>query len=275
MPTLTCEISQSLLDALEELRGTTGDSTSTVVSHALADFLNVDQASLFQVSSPGALVAGVTRGSVTVGALTTHGDFGIGTFDDFDGEMVVLDGTAFQVTRDGVAVADPDDHVPYAVVVNFSPDTTHEVDEVESFDDLLAHLDGLRTTDNEFFAIRADATFAHVKTRAVCKSQGDDLVEAAQAQAEFEFDDVTGTILGFWSPAYTKAVSLAGWHLHFLDVDHVRGGHVLRVRGGDLRVQVQRIADFHVAFPETATFLHADLDTDRTEDLEAAEGDSE
>lgn len=274
MPKLTCEISQSLIDAVDEHASRTGDSRSTIVSHALADALGVDHASLFQVSAAGALVAGVTRGSVTVAELTTHGDFGLGTFDDFDGEMVVLDGTAFQVTRDGAAVADPTEKVPYAVVMNFHPDRTVGLPPVESYDDLLGQLDALRTTDNEFFAIRIDGSFDHMKTRAVCRSEGDTLVEAAQAQAEFEFDDVTGTLVGIWSPPYTNAITVAGWHLHFLTDDQQNGGHVLNSHGSGWDVQIQRVADFHVAFPETTAFMEADLSIDHSRELADAESDN-
>jgi len=274
MPELTSDISQSLLDAVDDLAQRTGDSRSAIVSHALADALGVDHASLFQVSAAGALVAGVTRGSITVAELVTHGDFGLGTFDDLDGEMVVLDGTAYQVTKDGTTIADPAAHVPYGVVLNFHPDATAELEPFDSFDDLVRELDALRTTDNEFFAVRIDGTFDHVKTRAVCKAEGDSLVDAASVQAKFEFDDITGTMAGVWSPKYTQSITVAEWHLHFLTDDHQGGGHVLGGRGSGLQVQVQRVADFHVAFPETAAFMTADLDADHREALDSAETDS-
>ena len=151
MPNLTADISQSLLDAVDDLARRTGESRSDIVSHALADALGVDHASLFQVSAAGALVAGVTRGSITVAELTTHGDFGLGTFDDLDGEMVVLDGTAYYVTKDSTTIADPAARIPYGVVLNFNPDATAELPYVDSFDDLRKELDSMRTTDNELF----------------------------------------------------------------------------------------------------------------------------
>lgn len=43
--------------------------------------------------------------------------------------------------------------------------------------------------------------------------------------------------------------------------------------GSGLRAQVQRIANFHVAFPETAAFMRADLTVDRREELDDAETD--
>jgi acetolactate decarboxylase len=42
----------------------------------------------------GALLAGVYDGNVTIRELLRHGDFGLGTFNALDGEMLVLDGCA-------------------------------------------------------------------------------------------------------------------------------------------------------------------------------------
>ncbi|MDX2381887.1 MAG: acetolactate decarboxylase [Acidimicrobiia bacterium] len=55
--------------------------------------------------------------------------------------------------------------------------------------------------------------------------------------------------------------------------DHQGGGHVLNSCGSGLRAQVQRIANFHVAFPETAAFMRADLTVDRRDELDDAETD--
>jgi hypothetical protein len=45
---------------------------------------------VFQVSTINALLEGVYDGDTTVEDLLRHGDFGVGTFDALDGEMVVL-----------------------------------------------------------------------------------------------------------------------------------------------------------------------------------------
>jgi acetolactate decarboxylase len=61
-----------------------------LVKHTAANTPERD--TLNQVSTIDALIQGVYDGDVTVGDLKKHGDFGIGTFDKLDGEMIVLDG---------------------------------------------------------------------------------------------------------------------------------------------------------------------------------------
>jgi acetolactate decarboxylase len=65
---------------------------SLIVSKALADYLEVAHHTLYQVSTATALVEGIYQGAVRVGTLREHGDLGLGTFEDLDGEMVIVDG---------------------------------------------------------------------------------------------------------------------------------------------------------------------------------------
>lgn len=274
MPRLTCEISRSLLDALAARRTQTGETTDHIVMRALADALQIDHATLFQISTVGALIEGVTQGAITVGELNRHGDFGLGTFADFDGEMVLVDGTTYQVTRDGVSAAPGEALVPFAVVTHFVPENSAVFETIASVDELERRLDAQRNTGNAFFAVRLDGTFEFVKTRAVCKSDGPaSLVEAASQQAEFTFHEVEGLLVGFWTPEYAKSVNIAGWHLHFLTADRNGGGHLLACQGAGIQVQVQHLTDFRMAIPETAAFLKADLTRDMSRDLGQAERD--
>jgi acetolactate decarboxylase len=47
------------------------------------------------------LLAGVYDGSLTLEELTRHGNFGIGTFDKLDGEMMMVDNRIYQIKSDG------------------------------------------------------------------------------------------------------------------------------------------------------------------------------
>jgi acetolactate decarboxylase len=95
----------------------------------------------------------------------------------------------------------------------------------------------------------------------------------AAVQPEFEFGDLPGGLVGFWTPEYAKTLNVSGYHLHFLSADHTRGGHVLDCSDRDLRLQIQQAGDLHIALPETENFLKADLRRDPSADLAKAEGE--
>ncbi|KKK81256.1 hypothetical protein LCGC14_2815300, partial [marine sediment metagenome] len=63
---------------------------------------------LYQTSTVFALMEGAYDGNVSCGQLKQRGDFGLGTFDKLDGEMVVLGGTVYQVRADGSVHKAPD-----------------------------------------------------------------------------------------------------------------------------------------------------------------------
>ena len=78
---------------------------------------------VYQTSTMGALLDGVYDGDVTIRELLRHGDFGLGTFNGLDGEMLVVDGVCYQLRGDGSArVADPEQRTPFAVVTWFAAD---------------------------------------------------------------------------------------------------------------------------------------------------------
>src|SRR5579863_9660021 len=92
-------------------------SCDHVVSVALSQCLGKPLHTLFQVSTSAALVEGLYQGAVQVSRLLRHGNFGLGTFIDLDGEMVVLDGICYQVSSGGsVTLIEGDQLIPYAVV---------------------------------------------------------------------------------------------------------------------------------------------------------------
>ena len=102
MPTLTCTVSETIMRALRERQGRTGESLSHIVASSLADALEVEHVTLFQASIASALVKGVFDGLVTIGELKQHGDFGLGTFDGLDGEMLALDSRFYHVQATGL-----------------------------------------------------------------------------------------------------------------------------------------------------------------------------
>jgi acetolactate decarboxylase len=87
-----------------------------------------------QISTIDALMAGVYDGVTTLGELRKNGDFGTGTFDRLDGEMILLDGVFYQVTVDG-AVKKPDlgTKTPFAAVTFFTADRSVKLNEGSTF----------------------------------------------------------------------------------------------------------------------------------------------
>jgi acetolactate decarboxylase len=274
MHPIHCEIPSSLWLKLNRHTNTAGITLQAAITNALKHYLAEDN-SIYQVSTSAALVEGVYKGAVNIGTLKEHGDLGLGTFENLDGEMIVINGRFFQAKSDGT-VAEVGDSVltPFAIVTRFNSDHETQLGHVENLTDLYSALDKLRASENVFYAFRVSGFFEDMHTRAVCKTKaGVPLVEAAAHQPEFKLKKIEGTLVGFWSPQYASAVDIPGYHLHFISSDHSKGGHVLGLSSDQLFIEIHKEGSLVLALPETEDFLTANLTHDPTAALEKAEKD--
>jgi acetolactate decarboxylase len=184
------EIPDFLEAALAEQATKTGHSISEVAIKSMAESLNLRVHTVFQVSTSGSLVKGVYEGVVSVGRIKQLGTFGMGTFSDLDGEMVVLDGRVYQARADGTVREAPDSATaPFAMVMQFAPDAGGKIGSVANLEHLAAQCDTYRRSDNIFYAFRIDGRFNHVLFR-IMQATAELLSKAASAQPEFEICDV-------------------------------------------------------------------------------------
>ena len=151
-------------------------------------------------------MSGVYDGPTTIAQLATHGDFGLGTFNDLDGEMAVLDGKFYQFKGDGkVVIAGPEQKTPYAAVTFFKPERTLQPEGKLTKAELTKLLDG-ETQGNLFTAIRIDASFPKLEARAVKPQHRPfpTLVEAAKTEYTVDLSGRKGSLVGFRTPAFAQ-----------------------------------------------------------------------
>jgi len=232
-----------------------------------------DREVLFQVSTIDALLLSVYDGILTIGELKEKGDFGIGTFDKLEGEMLVVDGECYQVKVDGVAYIVPDEATtPFATVTFFDPDETVLI-ETANFSELKEILEASFPSKNVFYAVRIDGTFPYVKTRSVPAQERPYplLVDVTANQTVFEFEDASGTVVGFWCPEFASGMNVPGYHLHFITDDRKAGGHILDLRVEGAEVALDVTPNIFMALPTAGDFYDVDLSRDLQEDLERVE----
>ena len=208
----------------------------------------------FQASTLTAMLDGAYDGDVSFAELAEQGDFGIGTLNGCDGEMIALDGRFLRADADGaVSEVAPEALTPFAVLTFFEPRHRFETGAGADFDALCAVIDERVGELTIVHAIRIDAHFETVHCRSVPKQHKPyrPLAEVVAEQRIFDFGDVDGTVLGFRFPNLGLGVGVPGYHLHFLSADHSRGGHLLGCRVGaePARVAVDDLADLHVETP--------------------------
>lgn len=184
---------------------------------------------LYQHGTLAQLVPGLLEGTTTIGELRRHGDTAIGTGEGLDGELIMLDGHAWKVGADGQAIEVPDDFtLPFATVHRAAFQFQCARDDI-GLEDLNARIVEANGRANTFFSVIVRGRFSFMKTRAVVKQKAPypPLEAVADRQAMFLAHDVTGTMLGYFTPPMFNGAAVAGFHEHFLSDDRSMGGHIL------------------------------------------------
>ncbi len=214
----------------------------------------VDRDLLYQLSSMKALKEGTFEGFKPYSEIKKLGDFGIGTFENLDGEMIEMDGQVYRAGADGSIAVQPDDRkAPYVTTTFFDVDQTLAVTQSMDYAQMRNELAAELPDSNTICAIRIDGRFDYVKCRSVPaqKKPYPTLDEAIQHQSVFEFTNVTGRAVGFWFPAYMDGVQAPGFHLHFLKSDKTGGGHLLDFRMKDGTIQYDITRKFEMEIPSS------------------------
>jgi acetolactate decarboxylase len=191
-------------------------------NHAMTDTVT-------QVSIVSALFARVFDGCLPCGELLEYGDLGTGTFDRMDGEMIILDGTLYQVRADGkVYSPDPANRTPFATVCRFRPDQTWTIDEQTDLQTLGKLIDEKAPNQNVFCGIRVQGSFSSMNTHClpIQSKPYPPTADVVRSCPQFEMRNVSGTIVGFRCPPYVRGINDPGYHLHFLSEDKTQGGHI-------------------------------------------------
>ena len=227
------------------------------------------------ISAPvNALVDGIYRENRKLEQVKQHGDFGLGTFNDLDGELVLLGGVAYRVTGTGQVERPGDDvHTPFACVTFFREMTCDEPKSgVQNYDQLMNLLEGILPSPNMMYALWVDGDFEYVRTRSVPKQECfRPLIEVTREQPVFEAKGISGTMAGFYTPKFMSSLNVPGVHLHFLSEDRDFGGHLLECRAVRLRIGMQILRRLQMGLPASLEYMTADFNRDTAGDLARAE----
>jgi acetolactate decarboxylase len=235
----------------------------------------VDREMFYQVSTIDALMQGVFDGVQPVSELKKHGDFGIGTFEALDGEMIVLDGVVYQAKADGhiYPVAD-NQTTPFATVTYFDHDLAVTTDRPMNLSAFSTVMEKRLPTGNMVYAVRMHGTFPSMKVRAIPAQHKPypTLTEAAKNQSVYSYSDTTGTVIGFYTPVFFKGLNVAGYHLHFISDDHTTGGHILDFTvPANTTVEYDITPGFTMGLPTSGAFTGVNLSQDLSADLAKVE----
>lgn len=220
---------------------------------------------IYQTSLMSALLSGVYEGNTTIKDLLNHGDFGLGTFNELDGELIAFNSEVYQLRSDGSArAAKPEQKTPFAVMTWFKPQYRQVFEEPISRQALHEVIDRQIPSDNLFCALRIDGHFRHAHTRTVPRQTPPyrAMTDVLDDQPVFRFNGRDGVLVGFRTPQHMQGINVAGYHEHFITDDRHGGGHLLDYQLDHGTLTFGEIHQLMIDLPADEAFLKADLHPD-------------
>ncbi len=217
---------------------------------------------VYQTSPISALLNGFDNDSFTVTEIKKHGDFGLGTFNGVDGEMIILDGKVYRADYTGkISIPDNSWESPFVTEIYFHSDTSITLKDTLSFSSLENFINNILPSKNIICAIKIEGLFNNIQYRSEKKQTAayTNLGDVLKHQFIYNMSNIKGTMVGFYYPDYLKEVNAAGYHFHFLSFDKKSGGHVLNLITQNIKIQIEFAKNLDLRVPSTAGFYKMNL----------------
>lgn len=216
---------------------------------------------IYQVSTLQALALGYTKPVVTVKELLNNGDTGLGTFENVDGEMIIIDGACYQAKQDGSIVHSENSiGVPFAVAGSIKDGRKFEFGENKDIEAIKLALTMIIDDDfalNSIHVARIDGWFYLIRARAgapYCSQHVTLKTILSKTQKDFCFEKLYGTLVCVYFPDYMDGINASGWHMHFISKDKKFGGHVFEASMSSGECLIQKMDRIEIQLPRDAAF---------------------
>jgi acetolactate decarboxylase len=211
-------------------------------------------------------MSGVMNGNFTVSKMKKMGDFGLGTFNGVDGEMIYLNGVVYRVNAAGKVNVPPNsEKTPFVTEIFFRADTVIDLNDTLNFLSLEKFIDKALLSKNIICAVKVKGKFLSVKARSEEKQTKpySSLSEVLEHQSIFNFKNIEGTMVGFCFPSYMKELNAPGFHFHFISENKNQGGHVLNLMTEHVKIEIEFVKNFKMRIPSSTDFRNNNFEVQK------------
>ncbi|WP_192483932.1 MULTISPECIES: acetolactate decarboxylase [Cysteiniphilum] len=239
--------------------------------------LQANQTTLYQYGTISALLAGDYREKVDLSTTKAHDNtFAIGAGVGL-GEVVAINGVYY--------IADPHGQLKemnkpsgfsFLTATDFKPNNSlnFSIKNKLSLEKLQEMIMSKVKSNQISYAILIKGQFKQILLRSEDYSKAQDLpldIWLKQHENRYTLKDISGEMVTFFSPEYTKGFGVPGFHSHFVTDDKKTGGHVLNAEISKAQVEIMPIENINLRPGVVANYDHKKIDLDKLHDLENAE----
>jgi len=171
-----------------------------------------------QISTVKSIKEDNTSPLITNSELTSFGNTGIGIIEGIKGQVVINNNKVYEINDKFIATPSFGfTELTYANIVNFNWDTQLNLTSRKTMLEIEALITKTVPNDDIMCALKIKGKFLNIKLTTVTAKNGD----------QIEYQDISGTIVGFRFPKYTKEISPEGFIFFFIADNKKNGGDVV------------------------------------------------
>jgi acetolactate decarboxylase len=210
-------------------------------------------ATLTQYNPFLAIQQGFYDGPTTIADLKSAGDFGLGTMNALDGEMVAIDNVFYRAGVDGTLYPQPDDAlVPWAMVTHFAATGAPiKLEPGLNYKGLQKLLQSMTELSNLYVVFRVDGFASTVEARSAARQTKPYPPLDCIVDETYNFTNVGVTGVGIVSPGYVGSMDPLGCHVHMATADRKQGGHLLDWTLSEGTLSLMPVQSYQLQYPQS------------------------
>lgn len=218
------------------------------------------------ISLNSAIRLGQYDGTATAADVMKYGDFGVGSEEALNSEIIFLDGKLYSIPATGkVTQLSLQRKIPFAAVKFFKSEVVITLNkDLQTLKQFEFYLDSLLDR-NRFAAIKVTANFAYVKFRSFYEQQPPYVPLAEASAAMFEHHDFNGTLVGFYTPKAAEVLNSPSYHFHIIDQAKTTGGHLLECKLSQAKIEIDYANQLVIDLPAPEKLKEIDLNQKKVE----------
>lgn len=216
-----------------------------------------------------ALFENILKGNTTIQDVLEHGNFGIGTLNSLDGELIIIDNKSYSIRGDGIAnEVSLIEKTPLTIITKFSKNIEIYKENL-NYNEFQKVINDNLPSQNLLYAIKVQGIFTNTKLRGIDKQKEPYrlFTEIIKEGITYNYDMFEGHLVGFKVPDYLNNISVPGFHFHCIDYNFQNGGHLFYSDFKKIKIEIGIYHNFKIELNNTKEFYNTVLGDVKNEKL--------
>ncbi|MEH0152492.1 acetolactate decarboxylase [Limibacter armeniacum] len=220
-------------------------------------------AAIYQYGSTLTLFGMVINGDLTSNKMLEHGNYGLGLENNIKSEFIVVNNEIYTIDAVGkVDKATPNSKASYMTMWDFKPEKTVTLKNIKSYKELDTALKAEMESENSFYTYKMKGQFSFLEMGSAIEYKNNEtLIENRERRVLYTNHDVSGIMVGHFTPNHAAATCFPGMHFHFISDDLKLGGHLEDIAFDQIDVEIQKVDTLVFTLPEVEAIKVADMNS--------------